>query len=350
MRNGKRRLWVLTVAAATMLAVPGSAPAQNVEAGVRAWQAGQYEEAARNWRPLADRGDQDAQFNLGHAYRLGRGVPRNMTLAEQWYERAARSGHVEAPAMYGLILFQNGRRREAMPFVQRAAEHGDARAQYVYGTALFNGDVVERDWPRAFAYMTVAAGQGLPYAQSQLREMEQHIGEADRDRGTQLAATLARQEAPATAPTRIATADPLPGPGTPPAPRPSPPTSRVQGTAVPPSTATGTAMAERTPVPVPPTRPGAAPAAPVTPTARPAPAPTPAAAAGRWRVQLGAFSSEANARRAWSAVAGRVPNLQPSFVRAGNLVRLQVGPLGSRAAAERTCAALSGQACFPVAP
>ena len=71
----------------------------------------------------------DAQFNLGHAYRLGRGVPQNMNLAEQWYERAARAGHVEAQAMYGLILFQNNRRQEAMPFIQRAAERGDrARA------------------------------------------------------------------------------------------------------------------------------------------------------------------------------------------------------------------------------
>ena len=44
----------------------------------------------RIWRPLADRGDADAQFNLGQAYLLGRGVPQNMTLAEQWY-RARRA-------------------------------------------------------------------------------------------------------------------------------------------------------------------------------------------------------------------------------------------------------------------
>ena len=81
------RLWVLAAAAAAAVAAP--ATAQSVEAGVTAWQAGDYEAAVRAWRPLADRGDVDAQFNLGHAYRLGRGVPRNMTLAEQWYERSA---------------------------------------------------------------------------------------------------------------------------------------------------------------------------------------------------------------------------------------------------------------------
>jgi cell division septation protein DedD len=74
-----------------------------------------------------------------------------------------------------------------------------------------------------------------------------------------------------------------------------------------------------------------------------------AAASGHWRVQLGAFSNEANARRAWSGVAGRLPGLQPFFVRAGAVIRLQAGPLGSRAAADRACSA-ARQACFPVSP
>ena len=84
-----RCLWILA-AGAMLGALP--AAAQDVRAGIEAWEAERYDEAVRNWRPLADRGDADAQFNLGHAYRLGRGVPRNMTLAEQWYERAARQG------------------------------------------------------------------------------------------------------------------------------------------------------------------------------------------------------------------------------------------------------------------
>lgn len=116
--------------AAASLAAAGLAPAsaQDVLAGIEGWQSGDYDAAVRNWRPLADRGDADAQFNLGHAYRLGRGVPQNLGLAEQWYERAARQGHAQAQAAYGLILFQNGRQREAMPWIERAAEAGDPKA------------------------------------------------------------------------------------------------------------------------------------------------------------------------------------------------------------------------------
>jgi cell division septation protein DedD len=193
---------------------------------------------------------------------------------------------------------------------------------------LFNGDAVARDWPRAYAYMSRAAAQGLPYAQSQLAEMERHLSDQDRNRGAQLARALESQ-----APTRVAAASPPSVPA-----RPAAPPSRVATTDVPPSTATGIA-----PQPVRPMRPTQVAAAPVTPPT------APAAAGGRWRVQLGAFSSEANARRAWGTVSTRLPGLQPAFVRAGNLIRLQAGPLPNRAAADRACASLAGQACFPVA-
>jgi cell division septation protein DedD len=70
-------------------------------------------------------------------------------------------------------------------------------------------------------------------------------------------------------------------------------------------------------------------------------------------VQLGAFGTEANARRQWSKVQRRVAalgNLQPAYTRAGALTRLRVGPFANRAAADRVCAAVraTGEACLPV--
>ena len=323
------RLWLIATAAAAFgtaaAAQPGTraglpsdraAASGNVRAGVEAWQAGNYDEAIRQWRPLADRGDADAQYNLAQAYFLGRGVPQNMTLAEQWYARAARQGHEEAETNYGLLLFQNGRRREAMPWIERGAGRGDPRAQYVLGTSLFNGDVIGRDLPRSYAMMTRAARQNLPPAVTQLAEMERHLTAQDRARGVELARALR------TAPPAVQMAAAAP--------------ARTPGPASPPPRQTRAAPA---PAPAPPVRAAARPAAP-------APAP---AAGGRWRIQLGAFSNEANARRAWSAVGGRLGGLAPHYVRAGAVIRLQAGPLASRAAAERSCAA-ARQACFPVAP
>ena len=317
--------WLLATAAALAGAGFSHAAAQpaagDVRAGIDAWAAQNYDEAIRIWRPLADRGDADAQYNLAQAYFLGRGVPQNMTLAEQWYERAARQGHPEATANYGLLLFQNGRRQEAIPFITRAADAGDPRAQYVLGTALFNGDVIPRDAPRAYALMSQAAAQNLPPAVTQLAQMERLMSPQDRARGVE----LARDMRTAPPPVQIA-AQPTQG-------RP-----RAQGaprTQTPPRTApVRTASAPR---PRPPAQTATRTAASV------------ATAGGRWRVQIGAFSNEANARRAWGAVAGRLPGLRPSYVRAGAVIRVQAGPLGDRAAAQRACAA-AGNGCYPVAP
>ena len=59
-------------AALLLAAVPALA---DVKAGVDAWERGDYPAAVAEWRPLAVGGDPDAQFNLGQAYKLGRGVP-----------------------------------------------------------------------------------------------------------------------------------------------------------------------------------------------------------------------------------------------------------------------------------
>ncbi|MEA3015027.1 MAG: uncharacterized protein QOD42_3572 [Sphingomonadales bacterium] len=325
------RLWMLAAAAALAGSAafaqrPDPTGANDARAGVEAWRAQDYETAVRIWRPLADRGDADAQFNLAQAYFLGRGLPQNMTLAEQWYARAARGGHEEAQANYGLLLFQNGRQREAMPWIERAANRGDPRAQYVFGTALFNGDLIPQDLPRAYALMTRAAAQNLPPAVTQLAELDRRLSPQDRARGVEMARNIA------TAPPPIEVAAAVPSrparvrPQTPPRTRPDSVPPRTRPDDVPPRTQAAAAR-----------------------PARQAPAQAAATPGGRWRVQLGAFSSDANARRAWGAVAGRLPGLRPSYVRAGALIRVQAGPLRDRAAALRACAA-AGHGCYPVAP
>jgi len=321
-----RKMRACLLAAAAALAVPALAQdlgPGSVRSGIAAWQAGNHEQAVALWRPLADRGDADAQYNMAQAYFLGRGVPRNMNLAEQWYERAARQGHEDAQGAYGLILFQNGRQREALPWIERAAERGDPRAQYVLGTALFNGDLVARDGARAYAMMSRAAESGLPPAVTQLAAMEGHITAEERGRADEILQSLAR----APAAEQLAAAVP---PSSPAITQQRPAPSRAQPRPPAPQPRAPARTAERQP-------------------ATPRPAAPMAAAGGRWRIQLGAFSSEANARRAWGAIAGRLPGLSPNYVRAGSVIRLQAGPLAGRAAADRACAA-ARQACFPVAP
>ena len=64
----------LLLGAAALLACTAPVSAQDVQSGIAAWQAGDYNAAVQQWRPLADAGNADAQFNLAQAYRLGRGA------------------------------------------------------------------------------------------------------------------------------------------------------------------------------------------------------------------------------------------------------------------------------------
>ncbi len=146
-----------------------------VKAGVEAWQRGDHEAAVTIWRPLAAQGNADALFNLGQAYRLGRGVGVDLPTAQGLFERAARKGHLNAETSLGLLLFDNGNRTGAMRWLKSAAEHGEQSAMLIYGSALFNGDDVERDPVKAYAYVSRAAAQGLAPAKQALAQMDQII-------------------------------------------------------------------------------------------------------------------------------------------------------------------------------
>jgi cell division septation protein DedD len=360
----KRGLMMGGAAAALLLAMPAVA---DVKAGVDLWTAGEYRRAVEEWRPLAVAGDADAQFNLGQAYKLGRGVPDDPALAEAWFRRAALQGHAQAEDNYGLALFQAGKKEDALPWLQKSVARGEPRAQLVLGTMLFNGDSVPRDVPRAYALMTRASAADLKSASETLAQMDGAITPADRQRGLELARTYEAQArlAPVQpdraivrpgdpAPVQLASASvPVPTPAPTPRATPSPratPTPRARPTprATPSPRATPTPGAAPTPRATPTPRPAATPKPAATPratAARPAPAPR---STGGYRVQLGAFREAGNARALWSRIGARVGG-QASYPVAGGFTRLQAGPFRTRAEALRACTA-ARTPCVVVSP
>ena len=292
--------------AAALLLAPAAAAAQSVKAGIEAWQRNDYPGAVEIWRPLAEKGDADAAFNLGQAYRLGRGVALNLGAAQAWFERAANKGHVDAQATLGLLLFQNGNRTGGLRWLRQAAEQGEARALLVYGTALFNGDGVTQDPVLGYAYVSRAAAQGLGPAKDTLAQMDQILPADQRKKGVALAIAKSK--------------------------------------AAPPSSAKAEAKAEK------PQPQAAAKAEPKPPRTAAAPPPAKPVASGNWRIQLGAFSQRASAEALFRRLSGNraLAGRQANYVAAGAVTRLQVGPFANKAEAAAACRSL-GQACFPVA-
>ena len=60
--------------------------------GLDAYNHGDFQAALREWRPLAEQGDANAQWELGFMYRFGLGVAENHTEAVKWYRKSAEQG------------------------------------------------------------------------------------------------------------------------------------------------------------------------------------------------------------------------------------------------------------------
>ncbi|WP_164852711.1 SPOR domain-containing protein [Novosphingobium umbonatum] len=362
-------------------------PAQaDVKTGVDAWSRGDYATALREWQPYADKGDADALFNLGQAYKLGRGVPQDMVKAEMLYAKAAAKGHAQAGDNYGLLLYQRGEKTAALPYLRAGADRGNSSALYLMGLSYFNADGVSKDWVRAYALESLAAQPhadvpALGVAQQALTQMDQYIPMEDRQRGIALASELATQIeanrnrlATATAlgtPVAMAPAVKAPTPAARPAARMAPPEAVNQPAPEAVQLATPT-KAEPAPKPAPvkaetkapvlakveakvpvkaeaPEAPRAPAEKPVAP--KPVAKPAPALAAGSWKLQLGAFGVAANADALWGKVKAlpQVAGHARQNVPSGKVNRLLAAGY-SEDAAHSACSQLSakGISCLAV--
>lgn len=336
----------------------------DVKAGVEAWSREDFAAAIRQWQGPAASGDADAQFNLAQAYKWGKGVKQDLRQAELLYGKAAAQGHMRASDEYGLLLFDRGEHAMAFPYVRAAAERGDARAQYLVAVAHFNGDMVPRDWVRAYALMSLARAAGLPQAIAGLQQMDGYIPLAQRQQAVALAQQLA-SDADATRNRQLTSAElgvPVPPPAAPRITIPTPREAVAAATAVAAGSSPRTAGADyarpavssqpatpRTAAPVPRPTPAAAAAAP-----KPAPAPAaklPVETGGPWRIQLGAFGVAANADALWAKVR-TMPGVAGHArinASAGKVTKLQAGGY-SQGAAQAACSRLTaaGLTCVPV--
>jgi cell division septation protein DedD len=340
------RKFLIAAAALGGLVILSSPASADTKAGVDAWTRGDYAAAIKEWQAQSAKGDADATFNLGQAYKLGKGVPQDLIKAEQLFGRAAAIGHLQAADNYGLLLFQRGDRQRGLPYIHAAADRGDPRAQYLLGLMHFNGELVPKDWVRGYALVTLAQQQGLPQAAGALIQMDQYIPHDQRQQGVQLAAELSSQ-ADATRARQLAAVDlgnPVPNPATGAGPGPQVAAAAPVGAVSPPRVNVHQGPPPGT-VPLPPaTRPAAA------QTPRPVPSPA-QVLGGSWRIQLGAFGVMANADALWARVKGRpeVAGHPRLNVKAGVVTKLQAGNY-SQAAAQAACTRLraAGFACAAV--
>ena len=129
-----------------------------------------YAQAAKWYRQAADQGHAGARTALGELYEAGQGVLRDEAEAAKWFRRAAEQGY--APAQYSLaVLYVIGKGvpqddTEALKWYRQAADQGDALAQYNLGMRYYEGKGVVPDPVEAYKWLSLAAAQSTPDAAS----------------------------------------------------------------------------------------------------------------------------------------------------------------------------------------
>ncbi len=219
------------------LSFAGQIARADFDAGTRAFDAGDYATAIKEWQPAAEGGDVAAMRNLGQIYRLGLGVEKDPVQAIKWYKRAAEIGFDRAQANLGAMYLEGyGVDRdfaEAAHWFDRAARQGHVLAQYNLGLMYENGLGVSRDPARALGWYNLAARQGHPEALQKLSHLVQEAPPATppaKTNNSESADAAAAQPAtvPAATPTSPPVAPavaPVPPPVSPSAPVPQPATT-----------------------------------------------------------------------------------------------------------------------------
>jgi TPR repeat protein len=131
--------------------------AQDFDKGMAAYEAGDYAAAFKQWRPLAEQGDSEAQVALGFMYGRGLGVQQDYQESVNWY--------------------------------QRAAEQGDAHAQFSLGYIYCKGNGVLQDNVRANMWYNIAPANGSPQGAKNRGNLTKTMPAAD----VSLAQNMARE-------------------------------------------------------------------------------------------------------------------------------------------------------------
>ncbi len=159
-----RLLWLVVGTASCGSSLAG------VNEGVAALQKADYATALKEFEPLAERGDSEAQYRLGRMYEFGRGVLTNMPQALTWLRKSAAQENASAQTELGAI-YASGfggvpqDDAQAVAWFQKAANQGNPTAQYNLGLMYAKGGGVKQDFAQAVAWYRKAADQGQVEAQ-----------------------------------------------------------------------------------------------------------------------------------------------------------------------------------------
>jgi len=147
--------------------------------GRMAFLFGEYDTASNILLPLANHGYAKAQAIVAWMYHIGKGRPKNLQKAYEWYLKAAKQDDPIAQnnlgVFYeqGLVVKQNY--DDAAKWYRESAEWGYRYAQYNLGMLYYAGRGVNKDPEQAQYWLQIAALQGVNQAIATLKTIAKSV-------------------------------------------------------------------------------------------------------------------------------------------------------------------------------
>ncbi len=145
----------------------------DVDAGVDAFERGDYDTAYREWYSLAIQGDALAQYNLGVGYYYY--YKQNYPEAAKWIRPSAEKGLAAAQHDLGSMYYLGKGVREdfaqAAHWYRLSAEQGLPMGQYNLGALYYAGQGVPQNFKLAATWFFRAVKAGVPMAKINLGTM-----------------------------------------------------------------------------------------------------------------------------------------------------------------------------------
>jgi uncharacterized protein len=158
-----RRLSVVAACLLTLTSVPALAdPDEDMMILANAaYDDEEYQDAFDIWKPLADKGNMQAQMELAHAFEHCNCVAKGDDLAVDYYYMAGKKGNLAAIRQIGYIFrYKKRDKAEAAKYYKTAADLGDAESQIELGDLYQSGVGGAATLTQAPKYYLMAAAQG----------------------------------------------------------------------------------------------------------------------------------------------------------------------------------------------
>lgn len=167
----------LVFGAFAILLGAGLCAGSDLQAAKRAFQERDFDTAFKEFAPLAEQGNAEAQAYLGKLYLMGQGVEKDQDRAIKLFKASAAQGNSDGEFMLGsLYLLPHDNIPEGLKLIRLSADQGNQDAQLLLGKAYAEADYgLPRDPVQGDMWLRLAAKDNLPFYKAQLASAERQM-------------------------------------------------------------------------------------------------------------------------------------------------------------------------------